>query len=109
MLALDEKVKQIPNLELAQAIYRYDTETKAGDAAAAQSLKDGILKDVERDAMTPLYIGLCSKLGWAVDNALVERMTSLNETKLVELEAALEDATVNAGDMEVSHHYFVST
>ena len=102
MLALDEKAKQIPNLELAQAIYRYDTETKAGNVASALELKAGILKDVEADAMTPLYTNLCLKLGWTVDDALVEKMTTLNATKLVELDAALEDATVNAGDMEVS-------
>lgn len=47
------------------------------------------------------YQETCMELGWEVDRSQVDRMRSVNASKLEELEAKIKDAEENLGEMEV--------
>lgn len=51
--------------------------------------------------MAPFYEEVCRDLVWAVDTQLLSLMKEHNESKLKELDAAIEDAEQNLGEMEV--------
>jgi 26S proteasome regulatory subunit N7 len=51
--------------------------------------------------MTPFYLECCKDLNWQVDNDLVQRMRTENETKLKELDSKIEDAEKNLGESEI--------
>lgn len=51
--------------------------------------------------MAPWYKDVCTDLKWTLDEALYKRMTETNETKLKQLDEAIEDAEQNLGEMEV--------
>jgi hypothetical protein len=72
MVAIDESHKQVPNLELAQKIYYFESQQKLGHDIT--ELKSSIIEDIEESDMLPLYNTLCSKLGWNVDETKVEKM-----------------------------------
>ena len=47
------------------------------------------------------YEEACTELGWTLDPALAASMRAATATKLTSLDAAVEDARENAGDVEV--------
>ena len=51
--------------------------------------------------MATLYEETCTMLSWPVDSQLLAKMKSNNEEKLKQLDAAIEDAETNLGEMEV--------
>jgi len=51
--------------------------------------------------MAPFYELVCKDLGWSVDQALLQKMKSNNAEKLSQLNATIEDAEQNLGEMEV--------
>eukprot|EP01069_Polyplicarium_translucidae_P007859 Polyplicarium_translucidae@DN3159_c0_g1_i1.p2 len=51
--------------------------------------------------MLPFYRGLCSKLGWIPEEGLVDAMEDVIAKRLVALDAAIDDAKANLGDVEV--------
>lgn len=51
--------------------------------------------------MAPFYEEVCKDLGWSVDSTLLTGMKERNEARLKELDASIEDAEQNLGEMEV--------
>ena len=70
LLATDENVKQIPNMELAQKLFRYEFSMK-NDVAQAVKIKDEIISIVKEDSMVSLYKKLCEKYHWDLNEDLV--------------------------------------
>ncbi len=52
--------------------------------------------------MAPFYEEVCKDLGWTMDEALLAGMKERNAAILAELDAAIEDAEKNLGEMEVT-------
>ena len=50
--------------------------------------------------MAPFYSTLCSDLQQPVDTELLDRLKAANTAKLEQLDAAIEDAEKNFGEME---------
>lgn len=108
-----------PNLELAQLKFMLSLEQHKNDASAKQKLIDAIKADgefVERwtfcgsnlvmlfqlsTDMAPFYEEVCKDLGWMADVVLLSAMKERNAANLKELDAAIEDAEQNLGEMEV--------
>jgi 26S proteasome regulatory subunit N7 len=51
--------------------------------------------------MAAYYEEVCTSLGWAQDSVMLTKMKNNNEEKLKQLDAAIEDAETNLGEMEV--------
>lgn len=51
--------------------------------------------------LAPIYLSLCSDLGWTVDPAKLAAMQTKNTARLVGLEAKITDAQENLGETEV--------
>merc|ERR1712071_211476 len=56
---------------------------------------------IKSNDMSPFYEEVCKDLGWTVDSKLLATMKERNEAQLKELDAAIEDAEQNLGEMEV--------
>jgi len=88
--------KHVPNLDLAQLIYEYELD-RVGNA----NLVDSIMEIIKEDEMADLYVTLCKKYEWVVNEELVATLKKSNEDKLEAFDAAKADQKENAGDMEV--------
>ena len=51
--------------------------------------------------MAPFYEEVCLDVGWPIDETLLANMKLANQTELVKLEKAIEDAERNLGETEV--------
>jgi hypothetical protein len=75
MVALDATVKQNPNLDLAQEVFRYSLlSAQEREAEPGLALKHKLLETIGSDNMLPYYNSLCEQFGWAPDEALREKM-----------------------------------
>lgn len=92
-----EGLAKNPNLELAQIKFLLSSDEHKNDVASKKKLMDAI----QAHDMAPFYEEVCKDLGWTVDNTLLAGMKERNETHLKELDAAIEDAEQNLGEMEV--------
>jgi hypothetical protein len=99
LVASDENVRQNPNIELANKIYRAEQKMKKGHNF--EELKCSILEEIKNDNMVNLYVQLCDSFKWGKDDSIVATMEATNSQKLLELENSIKDATENAGDTEV--------
>jgi len=86
-----------PNLELAQIKFLLSLPEHHHDKALKTKLSDAIIAD----NMAPWYEQICNELNWPLDKTLLNRMQEANIKKLEELDAAIEDAEKNLGEMEV--------
>lgn len=86
-----------PDLELAQLKFLLSSEQHRNDVEIKQKLIDAI----KSNDMSPFYEEVCKDLGWTVDSKLLATMKERNEAQLKELDAAIEDAEQNLGEMEV--------
>lgn len=75
MVALDASVKQNPNLDLAQDVFRYSQLSAIDrEAEAGRALKQKLLDAITADNMLPYYNALCERFQWAADESLREKM-----------------------------------
>jgi glutaminase len=74
LLALDEDLKQIPNITLSNTVYSYEYHLSNGNQAISDQLKEKIMTDIENDHMAPYYVHLCSKFSWVVDEVKLNQM-----------------------------------
>ena len=93
-----------PNFALAQDAFRYgrllrnDDGTTAG-AAGAYEVK--LKAEIGKNQMAPFYEWACGQFGWVVDVAWLASMRAANDAEQTALDAKLDEATRNAGDMEI--------
>ncbi|KAH8288762.1 hypothetical protein KR054_009357 [Drosophila jambulina] len=93
----EQGLEKNPNLELAQTKFLLTLAEYKQDAA----LKSKLLDAIRADNMAPWYEHICTELGWAVDKDLLARMKENNRVEVEQLDAAIEDAEKNLGEMEV--------
>lgn len=86
-----------PNLELAQLKFLLTISEHKND----KEIQDKLMAAIKTDNMAPWYEEVCKELGWNVDQRLLEQMREVNRKKIEELDAAIEDAEKNLGEMEV--------
>lgn len=98
-VATEENVRQNPNIELANKIYRAEQRIKNG--SNIHELKKSILEDIKNDDMANLYVHVCDNFKWDKDESHLAAMEATNSEKLLELENSIKDASENAGDTEV--------
>jgi len=93
----EQGLEKNPNLELAQTKFLLTLAEYKQDAA----LKAKLLEAIRTENMAPWYEHICTELGWAVDKDLLARMKENNRVEVEQLDAAIEDAEKNLGEMEV--------
>lgn len=113
-----EGLAKNPNLELAQLKFFLTLDDHKNDVSIKQKLMEAIRADgkshlifvyirhlivpyISFSDMAPFYEEVCKDLGWSVDTVLLNGMKERNEATLKELDAAIEDAEQNLGEMEV--------
>lgn len=74
LVAIDESLKQNPNLNLAQLVYSYEYHMVQGMVMRASELQTKIIDIVKEDKMLPYYQQLATKFSWPLDQALVGSM-----------------------------------
>jgi hypothetical protein len=100
LIAADADAKQIPNMELAQRIFKYEYFL-VNNSAKASKMKEEILNEITKDEMGPLYKKLCTKYNWPIDQELLEKFNNKLTAEIAELDIKVADAIENAGDAEV--------
>ncbi|EDV94648.1 26S proteasome non-ATPase regulatory subunit 6 [Drosophila grimshawi] len=93
----EQGLEKNPNLELAQTKFLLTLAEHKQDAA----LKTKLLDAIRGDNMAPWYEHICTELNWIVDNEMLARMREQNCIAIELLDAAIEDAEKNLGEMEV--------
>ncbi|CAB3385140.1 Hypothetical predicted protein [Cloeon dipterum] len=93
----EQGLEKNPNLELPQIKFLLSMREYQNNKELAAKL----LEAIEAENMAPFYEIVCKDLGWAVDNNLLQKMKTNNAEKLAQLDAAIEDAEQNLGEMEV--------
>lgn len=93
----EQGLEKNPNLELAQCKFLLSLPEHKDEPA----LKVKLFEAIRADNMAPWYEIVCKDLGWTEDKAELTRMQEENKKKLEELDAAIEDAEKNLGEMEV--------
>ncbi|XP_012258466.1 26S proteasome non-ATPase regulatory subunit 6 [Athalia rosae] len=93
----EEGLEKNPNLELAQTKFLLGLPEHKDEI----SLKTKLLDAIKAENMAPFYKEVCQDLNWPVDEALLTKMQTRNAEQLKELDAAIEDAEQNLGEMEV--------
>ena len=93
----------VPNMQLAQKVYRYEIRAKEGSSSSNMitELKESILADIVEDEMAPFYLTLCKKFEWAEDESFVSPLTERNADTLAKLDSNRTEAKENAGETEV--------
>ena len=100
LLATDENVKQIPNMELAQKLFRYEYSLK-NDVVKVEGLKSEIISILKEDSMISLYKRLCEKYNWEISEELVLSFGNKLAAEVKVIDDKIADAIENAGDAEV--------
>uniref|UniRef100_U5EX74 26S proteasome non-ATPase regulatory subunit 6 n=1 Tax=Corethrella appendiculata TaxID=1370023 RepID=U5EX74_9DIPT len=86
-----------PNLELAQLKFLLQQSEHSKDKGLCEKL----LNAIKLENMAPWYEIVCEDLSWPVDQKLLNEMKEVNRKKIEELDAVIEDAEKNLGEMEV--------
>lgn len=93
----EQGLEKNPNLELAQLKFLLTlSENKTN-----KELKAKLIGAIQNDNMAPWYEEIIAEFGWPADKKLLDKMKEENRKKLEELDAAIEDAEKNLGEMEV--------
>lgn len=93
----EQGLEKNPNLELAQFKFLLSLPEHRSD----KELQGKLMNAIRTENMAPFYEEVCKDLGWPIDQTLLAKMKETNEKKLEELNAVIEDAEKNLGEMEV--------
>ncbi|XP_022212186.1 26S proteasome non-ATPase regulatory subunit 6 [Drosophila obscura] len=93
----EQGLEKNPNLELTQTKFLLTLAEYKQDVA----LKAKLLDAIRADNMAPWYEHICTELGWTADKDLLARMKENNRVEIEQLDASIEDADKNLGEMEV--------
>lgn len=94
----EQGLEKNPNLELAQLKFLL---TIKHSSINEREVKEKLMLAIREDNMAPWYEEICKELDWPVDQVLLTKMKGANQIKLEELNAAIDDAEKNLGEMEV--------
>lgn len=93
----EQGLEKNPNLELAQTKFLLTLPEYKQDAV----LKGKLLDAIKADNMAPWYEHVHTEFNWPIDKELLARMKENNRLEILQLDAAIEDAEKNLGEMEV--------
>jgi len=93
----EQGLEKNPKLELAQ--YKFLLTLK--ENLNNEELKTKLMDEIKAENMAMFYEETCTDLGWTVDQQLLTEMKAVNTKKIEELDAVIEDAEKNLGEMEV--------
>ncbi|XP_070498185.1 26S proteasome non-ATPase regulatory subunit 6 [Chironomus tepperi] len=93
----EQGLEKNPKLELAQ--YKFLLTLK--ENLNNEELKTKLMDEIKAENMAMFYEETCTELGWTVDQQLLAEMKAVNAKKIEELDAVIEDAEKNLGEMEV--------
>lgn len=93
----EQGLEKNPNLELSHCKFLLSLPEFASD----KKLSEKLLAAIKAENMAPWYEQVCTDLGWTVDQKQLAEMRETNRKKLEQLDAAIEDAEKNLGEMEV--------
>lgn len=91
----EQGLEKNPKLELAQ--FKFLLSMNQNNV----ELKTKLLDEIKAENMAPFYEEVCAELNWPVDQQLLAQMKETNVKKIEELDAVIEDAEKNLGEMEV--------
>lgn len=93
----EQGLEKNPKLELAQ--YKFLLTLK--ENLNNEELKTKLMDEIKAENMAMFYEETCTELGWTVDQQLLSEMKAVNAKRIEELDAVIEDAEKNLGEMEV--------
>jgi len=93
----DESLAKNPNLELSQWKFMLTTDQFKDNIG----IRDNLMTAITENNMSPFYQEVCEALNWPLNQELLNSMKAKNESRLKELDYAIEDAEKNLGEMEV--------
>ncbi|CAO1430783.1 unnamed protein product [Diamesa hyperborea] len=93
----EQGLEKNPKLELAQYKFLLTLDEHKNDV----ELKTKLLNEIKADNMAPWYEIVCKELAWTVDQQLLAEMKAANTKEIEDLDAVIEDAEKNLGEMEV--------
>ncbi|KAF1329676.1 26s proteasome non-atpase regulatory subunit 6, partial [Globisporangium splendens] len=100
---IEDALSTLPNMKIAEVYFTLQHQHAAGSTlpASETKYKDELLALIKANQMTPFYKRVCTEFTWQVDADLVATMSTANDEEAKRLDAQLEDATQNLGDIEV--------
>uniref|UniRef100_K3X2N3 PCI domain-containing protein n=1 Tax=Globisporangium ultimum (strain ATCC 200006 / CBS 805.95 / DAOM BR144) TaxID=431595 RepID=K3X2N3_GLOUD len=100
---IEDALSTLPNMNIAEIYFTLQHQHSAGSTlpASETKYKDELLVLIKANQMTPFYKRVCAEFKWQVDADLVATMSAANDEEAKQLDAQLEDATQNLGDIEV--------
>lgn len=93
----EQGLEKNPKLELAQ--YKFLLTLRENQNS--EELKTKLMDGIKEENMAPWYEEVCVEFGWPVNQQLLSEMKAVNSKKIEELDAVIEDAEKNLGEMEV--------
>lgn len=93
----EQGLEKNPKLELAQYKFLLTLPENKNNLELQKKLID----EITAENMGPWYSIVCADLGWSLNQTLLDTMNATNTKKIEELDAAIEDAEKNLGEMEV--------
>lgn len=95
----EEGLPKVPNLDLAQLKFLISIQPND------KSLKEKLVDEIDKNAMTPFYLESVKDGLLSLDEKLVEKLRTINETKFKEFDAKIEENEKAFGDSEVRESY----
>lgn len=97
-----ELEEEVPMDVLIKLLHlKYTLNSGFSQGVEKQQAKEEMMKEIVANNMTKYYNVMCEVFGWVPDSALEKKMQEANETRIKELDAKLEDAKENLGDVEI--------
>jgi 26S proteasome regulatory subunit N7 len=93
----EEGLEKNPKLELSQLKFLLTLPENRNN----QELKTKLMNEIKAENMAPFYELVASELNWPVDQKLLSEMKAINTKTIEDLDAVIEDAEKNLGEMEV--------
>lgn len=93
----EEGLEKNPKLELAQLKFLLSLPENINN----QELKTKLLNEIKAENMAQFYEVVAADLKWPIDQKLLAEMKAINAKRIEELDATIEDAEKNLGEMEV--------
>lgn len=93
----EEGLEKNPKLDLAQMKFLLSLPENFNN----QELKTKLMSEIKSENMAPFYELVANDLSWPIDQKLLGEMKAINAKKIEELDAIIEDAEKNLGEMEV--------
>ncbi|XP_003382982.1 PREDICTED: 26S proteasome non-ATPase regulatory subunit 6-like [Amphimedon queenslandica] len=93
----EEGLPRNPDLQIAQWRFLLTVE----DALInKETVWEQLMAAIKEKEMAPFYSSLCRDLQKPIDQSLLDEIQEINKTKIQQLDAAIEDAQTNFGEIE---------